>query len=156
MATVEEVELDNDTPCKDSDSDSVSDPKSFDNVENGSTPPKKKVKRLCRFMPTWEKEFTWCKQVIGNRFEAQCTLCHKTFSVGHGGRNDLTSHTKSDMHARNTMAAKCSSIQSFFVKSTPTGIDKQVRESPTQNSQFSSHVIYFYIYLCLIIHYAST
>jgi hypothetical protein len=40
--------------------------------------------------------------------------------------------------------------------STPTGIDKQVRESLTQNSQFSSHVIYFYIYLCLIIHYAST
>ena len=119
MATV--VELDNDTPNKDSHSHSVSDPKSNENVENSSTPPKKKVKRLCPFMPTWEKEFMWCKQVIGKRFEPQSTLRCKTFSVGHGGRNDLTSHTKSDMHARNTMAAKCSLlIHSFILRQINT------------------------------------
>ena len=93
------------------------------------TPPKKRVKRLCSFQTSWESEFTWCRKVSGNCFEAQCTLCSKKFSIGHGGRNDLTTHAKSDSHTRYVMAAKCSSVRSFFVKSAPTGIDRQVRNA---------------------------
>jgi hypothetical protein len=91
-----------------------------------ATPPKKKRKRLCRFNSSWAKEFSWCRGVTKNCFEVECTLCRRRFSIGHGGRNDLTSHMKSDSHKRNASAAKCSSIPSFYVKSTPTGIDKQV------------------------------
>jgi hypothetical protein len=94
-----------------------------------TTPQKKKAKRLCRFQTSWESEFTWCRKVSGNCFEAHCVLCCKKFSVGHGGRNDLTAHTKSDLHKRNVVAAKSESVRSFFVKSTPTGIDRQVRNT---------------------------
>jgi hypothetical protein len=64
--------------------------------------------------------------VSENYFQAQCTLCRKKFAIGHGGRNDLTVHATSDFHICNVKAAHCSSVLSFFVKPSPTGIDKQV------------------------------
>jgi hypothetical protein len=93
-----------------------------------TTPPKKR-KRLCRFNPAWLKEFSWCREVPSNRFEVECKLCRRIFSVGHGGKNDISSHNKSDFHKRNVASAKCSSIRSFYVASTPTGLDKQVSMS---------------------------
>jgi len=59
-------------------------------------------------------------------FEANCTLCKRNFGIGHGGRNDLTIHSKSDLHKGNVNSARSSSVLSYFVKSTPTGLDKQV------------------------------
>ena len=122
--------LQNDNRSTDSESEVSESTESDSNEPSAlSTPPKKKIKRLCRFLSTWETEFTWCRQVPGNQFKAQCTLCHTRFSISHGGRNDLTSHATTGLHVRNTKPAKCSDVRSFFVKSTPTGIDKQVRTS---------------------------
>jgi len=90
------------------------------------TPKKKKAKRLSRFQTKWESDFDWCRRVPGNMFEANCTLCNRNFGIGHGGRNDLTIHSKSDLHKGNVNAARSSSVFSYFVKSTPTGLDKQV------------------------------
>lgn len=95
-------------------------------TSNTHTPPKKKLKRLSRFQKTWESDFDWCRKVYDNEYEAHCTLCNRKFSIGHGGRNDVTTHSKSDVHIRNVSAARSSSVRSYFVKSTPTGLDRQV------------------------------
>ena len=91
-----------------------------------SPPPRKKAKRLCRFQSSWVDEFSWCQKVPGNIFQAHCRVCTRKFSIAHGGKNDLTVHGKSDVHLKNVAAAKSSSVAAFFVRSTPTGLDKQV------------------------------
>lgn len=115
-------------------SDSESDDTKTKSTETGpapetatdKTPPKKKLKRLSRFQAAWESDFEWCRKVYGNVYEAQCTLCNRKFSIGHGGRTDVTTHSKSDIHMRNVSAARSSSVRSYFVKSTPTGLERQV------------------------------
>ena len=50
----------------------------------------------------------------------------RKISVAHGGRNDMTAHTKADLDLKSAAGAKSSSVASFFVRSTPSGLDKQV------------------------------
>jgi hypothetical protein len=59
-------------------------------------------------------------------FEGRCTLCGKTFSVGHGGKNDVTQHSKSEAHTKAVEAARSSSVRSYFVIAAPIGVDRQV------------------------------
>lgn len=73
-------------------------------------------------------------------FEANCTLCNRNFGIGHGGRNDLTIHSKSDLHKGNVNAARSSSVLSYFVKSTTTGLDKQVSCTQDSRSLISGHL----------------
>ena len=90
------------------------------------TPPKKKMKRLCRFKQSWETEFEWCRKVSENDYKAFCTLCRREFSIAHGGLHDVSTHSKSELHLRAVDAARSSSIRSFFVATTPAGVDRQV------------------------------
>lgn len=92
---------------------------------NNETPLKKR-KRMCRYRSEWSGEFTWCKNVRANIFAAECTICQKTFSIAHGGRSDLVKHSLKSCHKTAARAAHASAIQSYFVKATPTGIDRQV------------------------------
>jgi len=56
--------------------------------------PPKKPKRLYNYRADWSAEFNWCLKVAVNVFAAECNLCRKTFSIGHGGRSDLLQHSK--------------------------------------------------------------
>ena len=89
------------------------------------TPPKKKIKRLCRYKQSWEKDFEWYRKVPGNEFKACCTLCRREFSIGHGGLHDVSTHNKSELHLRAVDAARSSSVRSFFVRTSPAGVDRQ-------------------------------
>lgn len=99
-----------------------------DGVGSDTTPPKKKPKRLCNYRAEWSAEFTWCQKVAGNVFAADCNLCRKTVSIGHGGRSDLIQHSKTEGHKKAVRGATTTSVRKFFTNvSLPTGIDRQVR-----------------------------
>ena len=94
-------------------SDSESDTNSASNTSVG-TPAKKKPKRLCRYRAEWSAEFSWSVKVAGNVFAADCNLCRKTVSIGHGGRSDLLQHSKTDGHKKAVRAATTTSVHKFF------------------------------------------
>ena len=75
-------------------------------VGSDTTPPKKKTKRLCNYRAEWSAEFTWCQKVAGNVFAADCNLCRKTVSIGHGGRSDLIQHSKTEGHQKAVRKSK--------------------------------------------------
>jgi len=107
-------------------SDSNSETNSASNATVG-TPTKKKPKRLCRYRADWSVEFSWSTKVTGNVFAADCNLCRKTVSIGHGGRNDLLQHSRTDGHKKAVRAAITTSVHKFYTNvSQPTGIDRQV------------------------------
>lgn len=81
--------------------------------------PKKRAKtttkRSCNYRIDWQRDFTWLKKDESNKENAFCSLCLKTFSVAHGGRNDVTKHEKSAEHNKKQKAAQTSkSLSSFF------------------------------------------
>ncbi|CAB3371582.1 Hypothetical predicted protein [Cloeon dipterum] len=61
-------------------------------------------KRLCRFQAYWidtqDSEFaSWLSpDAAGNPHKAYCSLCNKTFNIGHGGLNDVKLHCKGKKH----------------------------------------------------------
>ncbi|XP_063740389.1 uncharacterized protein LOC134883765 [Eleginops maclovinus] len=56
----------------------------------------------CRFNPSWvhDAKYNWVQPVPGNVWEAQCTLCRKTFKLGTMGHIALNSHMKSAKHTK--------------------------------------------------------
>lgn len=96
------------------------------NCNKSLSPPKKKRKRLCAFNPSWETDYNWCRKVPGDKFKARCTACDKVFSVGHGGLHDVTQHSKTPTHTGAVSAARSASVRGYFVRTSPTGVDKQV------------------------------
>jgi len=70
---------------------------------------------MCRYRLEWGSEFPWCKHVRANQFVAECILCHKTFSIAHGGRSDVLQHSSKEYHKNAARAAKTARIQTFFV-----------------------------------------
>jgi len=95
------------------------------------TPPK--MKRLCRFKQSWEKDFEWCRKVPGNEFKA-CTLCRREISIGHGGLHDVSTHNKSELHLRAVDAARSSSVRSFFVAAEVTRVYHAVKHHVSYNA----------------------
>jgi hypothetical protein len=82
---------------------------------NSSLPSAKRPKRLCHFDDSWPKEFKGIKKSsLGDTF-ARCVLCNSDFSIGHGGRNDVTAHVKGKRHNDIATAAGSSkSVSSYF------------------------------------------
>ena len=109
--------------AEDIDNDSSSDDK---NCHELLSPHKKKAKRLCAFRPSWEMDNNWCRKVPGNKFKARCTVCGKTFSVAHGGLHDVTQYSKSPTRTGAVSAARSASAHGYFVRTAPTGLDRQV------------------------------
>lgn len=66
-----------------------------------STPPRKKKKRMQKYREEWEKENSWVGKVQDNEYKANCTVCRRIFSIGHGGLADLRQHAASSGHMRN-------------------------------------------------------
>ena len=56
---------------------------------------------------------------------ARCTLCSSDFSISHGGRNDVTSHEKTNHHKEVAKEASTSkSLFSFFRPQTQQSVIK--------------------------------
>ena len=62
----------------------------------------------------------------GQHVKASCMLCRQEFSIGHGGLHDVSTHSKSELHlcTHHVDAARSSSVRSFFIRNTPTGVDR--------------------------------
>ncbi|XP_059485801.1 uncharacterized protein LOC132202721 isoform X2 [Neocloeon triangulifer] len=66
-------------------------------------PSRQSRKRLCRFQTYWidtqDSEYaSWLFPDKSNPHKAHCSLCNKTFNIGHGGLNDVKLHCKGKKH----------------------------------------------------------
>lgn len=58
-------------------------------------------KQGTKYSKTWEKlpEFKeWLVSVESDNSKAKCLWCNYEFSISHGGKNDVTSHSKRKQH----------------------------------------------------------
>ncbi|XP_060125482.1 uncharacterized protein LOC118081165 isoform X3 [Zootoca vivipara] len=72
----------------------------------GEDIPSKKEKTMCKYLERWDSEFSFLKKSRLGHHYAFCTICSCDFSVSHGGRNDVTQHTKAAKHKRGVEAQK--------------------------------------------------
>ena len=62
--------------------------------------------------------------VMGNEFKANCKVCHRIFSVAHGGLSDLKQHSEGDYHVRAAQGRRMQSgIAQFMIPQTSPEID---------------------------------
>ena len=61
-------------------------------------PPSKKYQ--CRFNSDWQQTFPGLQNVKNDDRSAYCSVCNLTFSVAHGGKNDVTKHFATPTHKR--------------------------------------------------------
>ena len=54
-------------------------------------------KNHCIYNSEWSKEFTWVRPG-GNRFDAYCILCKKSFSITGQGKTALKTHSRGKSH----------------------------------------------------------
>lgn len=77
-------------------------------------PPKVKEfkKRLCKFSDDLQKQFPFLKKGNSTNTSSDvfCTKCNNTFSIAHGGRNDIQRHLSSEKHKK-MLSAACTSSQ---------------------------------------------
>ncbi|XP_056132361.1 zinc finger and BTB domain-containing protein 17-like [Lampris incognitus] len=64
------------------------------------SPPKKKTKRLKKYRSKWENDYYWLKCVSDNVYKANCTVCRRVFSIGHGGVGDIKQHGSGENHRK--------------------------------------------------------
>lgn len=97
---------------------------------SSSTSPKKKLKRLVKFNDNWKK-FDWIRKGRDD-YSATCAICNSfSFSISHGGENDVRRHMLSKKHILNSNSGSQSQkISNFFV--TPnTKTEQQVAIAET-------------------------
>ncbi|XP_063355484.1 signal transducer and activator of transcription 1-alpha/beta-like isoform X2 [Pelmatolapia mariae] len=93
-------------------------------TSNVCTPQRKGKKRLQKYREEWEKENTWLKKVRDNTYKAHCTVCRRTFSIGHGGLTDLKQHASSGGHMKNMRDVKArGTLDQFVVHQTTAEAD---------------------------------
>ncbi|XDV11958.1 hypothetical protein PO909_000735 [Leuciscus waleckii] len=59
-----------------------------------------KPRTLCRYLSKWETTFHYLTSSHEGPHYAYCKMCRCNFSVGHGGKNDVSQHDKSLKHKR--------------------------------------------------------
>ena len=82
-----------------------------------STPPPKakKQKRLQKYRQEWETDHSWLSST-NDSYKANCKLCHRTFTISHGGLCDVKQHAAGDHHIRNARGQRTQAgISSFLV-----------------------------------------
>lgn len=95
-----------------------------------TTPPKKKQKRLQKYRAEWEEENPWVKKVPENIYKANCTVCHRAFSISHGGLHDLKQHASSAGHANNMRGKKqMQTLDQFVVQQASPEADKVCKKT---------------------------
>lgn len=78
--------------------DSSSDTDGYDTENEKIKQPKmaRKKRKVC-YNKHWEEKYNWLKKSSSVEY-AQCTLCICSFTISHGGENDIKKHMKSNKH----------------------------------------------------------
>ncbi|KAL4091620.1 hypothetical protein QTP88_026279 [Uroleucon formosanum] len=82
-------------------------------------------KRLCHFNEKLQNDFPFIKKLKStDDFNVQCTTCHGTFSVSHGGRLDINDHLKRQKHKLATRSSvQSGKVSNYFSVLVPTEND---------------------------------
>ncbi len=79
---------------------------------------------------------TWSFYNAGDE-NARCTLCLSDFSISHGSRNDVTTHTTSKRHKKFAASASSASTRSVASYFRPE-VSKNVFEAETRWAMFTA------------------
>ena len=75
-----------------------------------------------------------------------CTVCHSSFSIAHGGKNDIDRHIKTNIHQRNASEAKENSKMSAFVRPVPKeGLSENEMDIINAESTFCMFLVEHYV-----------
>lgn len=86
-----------------------------------------KTKRLFVFNNELAKKYPFLKKHLDYLSDVYCQKCHSTFSIGHGGLNDIEKHLKSNKHKNADCAASTSkSMNTFFKNTAPSSKDLEI------------------------------
>ena len=78
------------------------------------TLPKKKPKRACKFTTDLQKEFPFLHKG-STESDVFCTTCSASFSIAHGGKNDIQRHVSSEKYKKVLDSiSKSASIPKYF------------------------------------------
>lgn len=74
----------------------------------------KKKKHLCSCNKEWKKKYTWLKPAAGDPKKAECSVCHRSFTIMRG-EGDIRRHGDGESHKRNAQQRNANaSMTSFF------------------------------------------
>lgn len=96
-------------------------------MKRASSPVQKKVskaKYLCKFNEKWTKDFQFIQKSEISDHYVFCTFCKTDFSIGAGGKNDISRHGKGKKHQEIDKALKNAHKISEFVPVGEKEIDK--------------------------------
>jgi hypothetical protein len=72
----------------------------------------KKFKRMCSINSEWPIKYTWLKYVPDEDTKLFCKVCSKSFTISHGGGNDVKKHANGVQHKKyNTYGRGCTILQ---------------------------------------------
>lgn len=75
----------------------------------------------------YAKKYPFIKKHLNYLSDVNCQKFHSTFSIGHGGVNDIEKHFKSNKHKSADCAASTSkSITNLFLNTVPSSKDLEV------------------------------
>uniref|UniRef100_A0A8C6U2L6 HAT C-terminal dimerisation domain-containing protein n=1 Tax=Neogobius melanostomus TaxID=47308 RepID=A0A8C6U2L6_9GOBI len=94
-------------------------------------------KRKSRLTQELLEQYRFLRKVPGNENAAFCTLCKCEFSVAHGGKADVQSHSKTSKHKRWEQAGS-SSVSPFFGQAAAG--DEELKRA-AQEATFAYHLV---------------
>jgi hypothetical protein len=94
----------------------------------------KKFKRMCSINSEWLIEYTWLKYVPDDDTKLFCKVCSKSFTISHGGENDVKKHANGVKHKKyNTQISQNQMLSSFISSSRDTNVDKDIASIHSYN-----------------------
>uniref|UniRef100_A0AAQ6A1P8 HAT C-terminal dimerisation domain-containing protein n=2 Tax=Amphiprion ocellaris TaxID=80972 RepID=A0AAQ6A1P8_AMPOC len=94
-------------------------------------------KRKSRLTTELLEQYSFLRKVSGNENAAFCSLCKSEFSVSHGGKADVQSHSKTSKHKRWEQAGS-SSVSAFY---GPAAAGDQELKRAAQEATFAYHLV---------------
>lgn len=95
-------------------------------------------KRKCSFNRDLKEEYPFLKETTANKVE--CTVCHSTFSIEHGGRADIKQHVVMKKHKQAVAASSSSSsLSSFFTHTEKGQLTDENKRLAAQEALFAFH-----------------
>lgn len=59
---------------------------------------RKRIKRMCVYREEWQQKYSFIKKNETLCYKSYCDLCRKSFSISHGGLNDVKKHCAGSDH----------------------------------------------------------
>lgn len=88
---------------------------------------KVKMKRMCVYRKEWEQKYDFIKKDNSSCYKSYCNLCKKSFSISHGGSNDVKKHCAGLEHQRCKQdLRKNRMLQEFLNKDILTSEEEKV------------------------------